>query len=255
MTENAPRDIVLEYLRRIDVRTQNIQLDVDELKSLANIHRNDIANLKRESDHFYQLFARLTDRLERIEKRLELRDPWAAVANDPVLIAYTVTDRAGAKSFWRRIGVAFPHDKGAGLTVLLDALPMDGRLVLIEPRADLDRITLLPPPVGVRAGGWNQASRGSREQADTLSTQVQASSATKKKYMRDQYSSGKASGALFGPRMRVRKSDAVSFSSSRLARCWYKLASMKTIVESKPRKVSISAPTPGVRAVSKVLMT
>jgi chromosome segregation ATPase len=75
MTENEPRDIVLEDLRRIDVRTQNIQLDVDELKSLANIHRNDIANLKRESDHFYQLFARLTDRLERIEKRLELRDP------------------------------------------------------------------------------------------------------------------------------------------------------------------------------------
>ena len=34
----------------------------------------EIANMKRENDHFYQLFSRLTDRLERIEKRLELRD-------------------------------------------------------------------------------------------------------------------------------------------------------------------------------------
>ncbi len=59
------------------------------------------------------------------------------MTNDPVLIAYTVKDRQeGQKAIWRRIGVAFPHDKGAGLTVLLDALPIDGRIVLVEPRAD-----------------------------------------------------------------------------------------------------------------------
>ena len=38
---------------------------------------------------------------------------------------------------WIRIGVAFPHDKGAALTVILDALPIDGRIVLVEPKADL----------------------------------------------------------------------------------------------------------------------
>jgi hypothetical protein len=59
------------------------------------------------------------------------------MTNDPVLIAYTVKDRIPKrKAVWRRIGVAFPHDKGAGLTVLLDALPTDGRIVLVEPRAD-----------------------------------------------------------------------------------------------------------------------
>jgi hypothetical protein len=59
------------------------------------------------------------------------------MTNDPVLIAYTVKDRQeGQKAIWRRIGVAFPHDNGAGLTVLLDALPIDGRIVLVEPRAD-----------------------------------------------------------------------------------------------------------------------
>ena len=40
-------------------------------------------------------------------------------------------------AMWIRIGVAFPHDKGAGLTVILDALPIDGRIVLVEPKADL----------------------------------------------------------------------------------------------------------------------
>jgi len=61
------------------------------------------------------------------------------VTNDLVLIAYTVKDRpAGQKAIWRRIGVAFPRDKGAGLTVLLDALPIDGRIVLVEPKIDPD---------------------------------------------------------------------------------------------------------------------
>jgi hypothetical protein len=68
------------------------------------------------------------------------------MTNDPVLIAYTVTDRPGQKSTWRRIGVAFPHDKGAGLTVLLNALPRDGRIVLVEPRADIAAIDGLPDP-------------------------------------------------------------------------------------------------------------
>jgi hypothetical protein len=68
------------------------------------------------------------------------------MTNDPVLIAYTVKDQRGKKSIWRRIGVAFPHDKGAGLTVLLDALPMDGRIVLVEPKADVAAIDELPAP-------------------------------------------------------------------------------------------------------------
>jgi hypothetical protein len=67
------------------------------------------------------------------------------MTNDPVLIAYTVNDRpAGQKSIWRRIGVAFPHSKGAGLTVVLDALPLDGRIVLVEPKINPDEFPGLP---------------------------------------------------------------------------------------------------------------
>ena len=69
------------------------------------------------------------------------------MANDPVLIAYCVKDRPGEKSIWRRIGAAFPHDKGAGLTVILSALPLDGRLVLVEPKIDFSEFpSLIPPP-------------------------------------------------------------------------------------------------------------
>ena len=71
------------------------------------------------------------------------------MTNDPVLIAYSVKDRRGAKSIWHRIGVAFPHDRGSGLTVLLDALPLDGRIVLVEPKADPSAINNLPSPPNV----------------------------------------------------------------------------------------------------------
>jgi hypothetical protein len=67
-----------------------------------------------------------------------------------VLIAYSVKDRPGAKSIWTRIGAAFPHDKGAGLTVILNALPLnfDGRIVLVEPKLDAPPLTALPPAPG-----------------------------------------------------------------------------------------------------------
>lgn len=69
------------------------------------------------------------------------------MTNDPVLIAYVVKDRPGKKSVWVRIGVAFPHDRGAGLTVLLNALPLnfDGRIVLVEPKADPEALRLWMP--------------------------------------------------------------------------------------------------------------
>lgn len=59
---------------------------------------------------------------------------------DPVLIAYGIEPRQGkVRGFWRRIGAAYPHDEGAGLTLLLDAVPPDGRNVLLELDADDDR--------------------------------------------------------------------------------------------------------------------
>jgi len=43
------------------------------------------------------------------------------------------------RTYWQRIGRAYPHEKGAGLTVILDLLPTDGRIVLLELNGDDDK--------------------------------------------------------------------------------------------------------------------
>ena len=35
---------------------------------------------------------------------------------------------------WREIGVAFASERGASITILLDALPVSGKIVLTPPR-------------------------------------------------------------------------------------------------------------------------
>jgi hypothetical protein len=63
------------------------------------------------------------------------------VSDDPVLIAYTVKRTKSGRAAWTRIGAAYPHETGAGLTVILDASPPDGRIILLEPDdEDHDRI-------------------------------------------------------------------------------------------------------------------
>ena len=62
------------------------------------------------------------------------------MTNDPVLIAYTAKrGKDGKGAIWTRIGRAFPHETGAGLTVVLDSMPLDGRIILLEPDAADDR--------------------------------------------------------------------------------------------------------------------
>jgi hypothetical protein len=53
----------------------------------------------------------------------------------PTLIAYAVKDPVGTqdKAVWTRIGAAWPHEKGQGYSLRLDALPVDGRIVLVGP--------------------------------------------------------------------------------------------------------------------------
>jgi hypothetical protein len=56
------------------------------------------------------------------------------VSNDPVLIAYAVQRRRNGKGVnYTRIGAAYPHNVGEGLTLILEALPLRlGPIVLLE---------------------------------------------------------------------------------------------------------------------------
>jgi len=53
----------------------------------------------------------------------------------PTFTAYAVKDRGkGKKPFWTRIGAAWPHKSGKGFTIELEAVPVDGKIVLMEPK-------------------------------------------------------------------------------------------------------------------------
>lgn len=48
----------------------------------------------------------------------------------PTHVAYQVRDREGGKSFWTRIGSAWPHGDGQGFNIQLECVPLDGRITL-----------------------------------------------------------------------------------------------------------------------------
>ena len=63
------------------------------------------------------------------------------MTNDPVLIAFAARrSRTSRKVLYERIGRAYPHNAGEGLTVILDAMPLKGwHIVLLELFKDDDR--------------------------------------------------------------------------------------------------------------------
>ena len=52
--------------------------------------------------------------------------------NTPAFQAWHVTNK-GNKGFWTKVGAAWPHRDGKGLSLQLDVMPMNGRIVLRQP--------------------------------------------------------------------------------------------------------------------------
>lgn len=48
----------------------------------------------------------------------------------PTHRAYTVIKREGKDDYWLNIGVCFAHEDKDGFNLLLQALPLDGKIVL-----------------------------------------------------------------------------------------------------------------------------
>jgi hypothetical protein len=58
------------------------------------------------------------------------------MSSSPTFIAYAVKERGkGKKSFWTRIGSAWAHKNGGGFNLELEALPVDGKIILMPPKA------------------------------------------------------------------------------------------------------------------------
>jgi hypothetical protein len=68
------------------------------------------------------------------------------MSSKPTFIAYSVKDRGrNQKPFWVRIGGAWRFESGEnGYTIQLDALPLDGRIVLAEPKPETDPADAVP---------------------------------------------------------------------------------------------------------------
>ena len=69
----------------------------------------------------------------------------------PAYRAFTVIKRGeGKDDFWLAIGAAFQHEDGDGYNIVLQALPIDGKIVLRLPKDDQNRPRkrlLAPEPV------------------------------------------------------------------------------------------------------------
>jgi hypothetical protein len=50
----------------------------------------------------------------------------------PTHRVYTVIRREGQDDYWLNIGLAFPHKDGNGFNIVLQALPLDGKIVCRE---------------------------------------------------------------------------------------------------------------------------
>ena len=72
----------------------------------------------------------------------------------PSFEAFHAKDGPDDKSFFNRVGAAFPHKDGEGHTVVLDSVPVNGRVVLRTPMERLEGRSAhpaeTPPPRGPR---------------------------------------------------------------------------------------------------------
>jgi hypothetical protein len=58
--------------------------------------------------------------------------------NTPTHRAYSVIKRDGQDDYWLNVGLAFPHKDGGGFNIILQAFPLDGKIVCREITDDVD---------------------------------------------------------------------------------------------------------------------
>ena len=73
--------------------------------------------------------------------------------NTPTHRAYSVIKRDGQDDYWLNLGLVFPHKDGNGFNLILQALPLDGKIVCRE-------IAEEAPEEGSPAPNRQEGSRG-----------------------------------------------------------------------------------------------
>jgi hypothetical protein len=79
----------------------------------------------------------------------------------PTHRAYSVIRREGQDDFWLNVGIVFPHKDGSGFNIMLQAFPLDGKIVCRE-IADDEAEEQQPPQSSRRGGNDNSRPRSQR---------------------------------------------------------------------------------------------
>jgi len=62
----------------------------------------------------------------------------------PTHRAYSVIRREGQDDYWLNVGLVFPHKDGGGFNIMLQAFPLDGKIVCREITAEDEQSTKEP---------------------------------------------------------------------------------------------------------------
>jgi hypothetical protein len=64
----------------------------------------------------------------------------------PTHRAYSVIRREGQDDFWLNLGLVFPHKDGNGFNIMLQAFPLDGKIVCreIADEAETGNVEVMP---------------------------------------------------------------------------------------------------------------
>jgi len=79
----------------------------------------------------------------------------------PTYQAYTVVKREGQEDFWLNIGGAFMHQDGEGYNIVLQALPLNGKIVLRPPKAEAKDDTKVAQQTMRETNDRRKGARGS----------------------------------------------------------------------------------------------
>ena len=80
----------------------------------------------------------------------------------PTHRAYSVIKREGQDDYWLNIGLVFPHKDNGGFNIMLQAFPLDGKIVCREITAEeeaTETVTSLRSPQPERHGGTGRGKR------------------------------------------------------------------------------------------------
>jgi hypothetical protein len=81
----AINELMVEILRKLQVRQEGVERMIVELHAGQNAIRGYMASMQSDMTNVYSIVTRIDQRLDRVERRLELREmPEGGSAYDPI---------------------------------------------------------------------------------------------------------------------------------------------------------------------------